>query len=331
MRVGTLCYDTHQGLGFLAHDFYLNGIVTHPVVVVHNKRRPAGWYPGKPRLGALSVDSICMHFRGLDAVLIFETPFCYEVFGKLRQMGIRSALMPMHECMLDQWAGEPDIIINPSVLDQDCFPRGIHIPVPVDVEWKQRENALRFVHNAGNGGLRGRNGTVELLRALQFVRSPIHLTIRMQEKPKGVEEELRFGVPSHITLEIVGEIPRKDLYTTGDVFIFPEKFNGLSLPLQEAYASGMAVMATDRFPMNQWLPRHMLIPVAGYHDARISGRYRNFREAEINPKDIAAKIDQYYGSDIRQESQLGREWAKKNSWAELRPRYIEALSCGQQL
>ena len=41
------------------------------------------------------------------------------------------------------------------------------------------------------------------------------------------------------------------------MFVFPEKFNGLSLPLQEARAAGMLVLATDRFPMNTWLPREM--------------------------------------------------------------------------
>lgn len=325
MRVGTLCYDTHQGLGYLAHDFYLNGVVTNPIIVSH-KRKPANWYPGKPRLNSLDVDSIAMHFRGLDAALFFETPFTWEIFGKLRQMRVRSILMPMHECMPAAWAGEPDAIINPSTLDQDCFSRGQYLPVPVNVPWRKRDLALRFVHNAGNGGLRGRNGTLELIKALQFVESPLHLTIRMQEPAKNVLDELRKPIPSHITLEIEGHVSREQLYDSGDVFIFPEKFNGLSLPLQEAYASGMTVMATDRHPMNQWLPRHMLIRTFGSHEARISGRYQTFQEAEIEPRDIATKIDQYYGHRICDESEMGREWAEQHSWTVLKPKYMEILS-----
>ncbi len=124
---------------------------------------------------------------------------------------------------------------------------------------------------------------------------------------------------------VCSSVHRDELYSTGDVFIFPEKFNGLSLPLQEACAAGMLVMATDRFPMNTWLPNDPLIPIRGERIIQISGRLRAFKEAMIDPKDIAATIDRWYGEDISSFSESGREWAMRNSWQVLGPKYKELL------
>ena len=66
-----------------------------------------------------------------------------------------------------------------------------------------------------------------------------------------------------------GTRSRGRLFDVGDVFLFPDKFNGLSLPLQEAYASGMAVMSTGRYPASQWLPNDPMIPVDGYETRKV--------------------------------------------------------------
>ena len=131
----------------------------------------------------------------------------------------------------------------------------INIPVPKEVSWKKRSRARVFIHNAGNGGTYGRNGTQELLSSLKFIESPIKLIIRSQK------HKLHCNDPS---VEITnGDVPFEELGQHGDVFVFPEKFNGLSLPIQEAYASGMAIMCGNRFPMNKWLPNELPIPTDG--------------------------------------------------------------------
>jgi hypothetical protein len=170
------------------------------------------------------------------------------------------------------------------------------------VEWKLREKANVFVHNAGNGGLGGRNGTRELLTAMQHVESPIKLIVRSQIPIENIKDD---------RVEIrVGQFD--DIWSEGDVFIFPEKFNGLSLPLQEAYASGMLVMASDRFPSNTYLPTEPLIKVSDYKIENISVE---FNMAIINPKDIAEKIDGWYNKNIKDYSLMGLEYNKQISWS----------------
>jgi len=91
--------------------------------------------------------------------------------------------MPMYECSHRGMVLSCDKIINPSELDQRHYPTGEFIPVPVprSVKWKLREKAEVFIHNAGNGGLNGRNGTQELIDetlSLCFVREKLLCTLR---------------------------------------------------------------------------------------------------------------------------------------------------------
>lgn len=330
MKIGSVNFATRQGLGILMKDFYDHGIVTHPIILRHGSRHNhLEWYPpDTPCLGSqsdLRSSRILNYIREMDAMLFFETPFDWWLIKFCRDAGIKTFLMPMYECMPKKLPMVPDVIINPSLLDQDYYPEGTFIPIPVNppTPWRQRTRALRFVHHAGHGGLRGRNGTIELVKAIPFIISEAIVEISTQDMKvfRGHEAEMR-----HPKIKLIpSPQDRAGLFSEADVFIFPEKFNGLSLPLQEARASGMLVMSTDRFPLNTWLPQEPLINVRSYNQACISGRCHNFEEAVIEPADIAAKIDEYYNSDITAYSDSGKQWAFENSWDVLKPRYVEIL------
>lgn len=361
MKVGMICYATWQGLGVLARSFYDHGIVNEVFIIEHS-RHPTQWewYPDtSPHCPIRDLDQkrtrLQQWAESLDVLVCFETPFYWPIVDYAKSRGVKTVMMPMYECSLQNPPATFDEYWCPSLLDLQYFSSGAvdsdvpwfsacqginqtisrFTPVPVDVEWKQRTEARVFVHNAGHGGLKGRNGTAELLDAIQFVKSPIKLIVRSQESIRPyIDEriELRFGT-----------FPQESLYSEGDVFIFPEKFNGLSLPLQEARAAGMLVMATNRFPINTWLPtsvedtefdgsmsfvpfvRDPLIPTSGTVKNRIGPPYMEFDEAVIDPRDIAAKIDEWYGRDITQYSLLGKEWAESMSWEKLGPRYKTLL------
>lgn len=325
MRVGSLVYATEQGLGILAKSFYDAGVLTDVLVVKHSHYASQHeWYPGSNVVSGRETTrdtTLANSFiKDMDAMLFFETPFYWSLLRTCKERGVRTYLMPMYECMPKKLPCEPDRFICPSLLDLRYFPdRSQFIPVPVDVPWKLREKALTFVHNAGHGGLKGRNGTGQLLDAMKYVKSPIKLILRSQKK-------LQWGVDDSRIDYRVGTFPASDLYTEGDVFVFPERFNGLSLPLQEAFASGMLVMATDRFPMNTWLPNAPLIPVDHYERNQVSGRMMDFDDAVVHPGAIADMIDRWFDKNITSYSLQGKEWAETNSWEKLKSVYLEALS-----
>lgn len=344
MKVGSLVFATDQGLGYLAKSFYDAGVVTDVMTVAHGKRlEHPEWYPGAGRInsfrGSGLRDAISFVER-MDVMLFFETPFAWELIPYAREKGVRTVLMPMIECMPRILPHLPDVILCPSALDYNWYQsyhnvsptqcaggnvQVVHLPVPVEQQfidgWRERKQALTFVHNAGHGGLKGRNGTKELIEAIRLVRSEAKFIIRCQDNHSWPPYPELLGRVTYTE----GTVPAGNLYAEGDVFIFPEKFNGLSLPLQEAYASGMLVMATNRFPMNEWLPNEPLITPDGYDKMSVAPRCNDVMAARIDPVLVAKHIDEWYGRDIAEYSRKGLEWAKANSWEALKAKYMEVL------
>ncbi len=306
MKVGSLVYATDQGLGVLAKSFFDAGILTDVLIIRHaNYPTHREWYPSATEINIRPFNTQkAMEFcKDMDVMLFFETPFDWSLIPYCRSVGVKTFMMPMYECMPKVLPYIPDRYICPSLLDLQYYPdRSEFIPVPVDnITWRLREHAKVFVHNAGHGGLRNRNGTGELLDAMKYIRAPIRLILRSQKRLQWSVDDPRIELR-------VGTVSRSELYAEGDVFIFPEKFNGLSLPLQEAMASGMLVMAGNRFPINTWIPNHWLIPIKEYQKASVSGRCNMFDEAVYDPRSIAATVDEIYNQDIRSISEYGREW-----------------------
>lgn len=313
-KVGAVVLATSQGLGFLAKDFYDNGLINKVYIHEHTSRtNHREWYA---RQSIVSSPEVLL--EECDTIIFFEEVWDWKIIPKAREKGIKTVLMVDYECTRHPLPYYPDVIWSPSLLDQQYYPESVFItvPVPNHIKWKLRSKARLFVHNGGNGGLGGRNGTRELIEAFKHVKSDARLLIRSQipidsNNPK---IEVRIG-----TFD--------DIWSEGDVFIFPEKFNGLSLPLQEAYASGMLVMCGDRFPMNTWLPREPLIPVKEYKKLKMAVE---LDYAVINSIDIANKIDEWYDRDIESFSLKGKEWGEKNSWKNLKATYKTLFTTSQR-
>ncbi len=168
---------------------------------------------------------------------------------------------------------------------------------------------------------------MELLKAMPHVKSPIHLTVRSQN-PAGLESMIKQvpGIRNDTRIQFIGfDSPYETLFDGFDVYVAPEKFNGLSLPLQEACAAGLLVMATNRFPMNNWLPTDPMIPVKATQKAQVMGGHNWFEESTVDPLDIARTIDNWYGKDITQYSEDGMNYANRNSWDILKPKFLAAI------
>lgn len=307
-KVGAIVLATDQGLGYLAKDFFDNGIIDKVYIHPHSSRiNHREWYPRQSIVA--STDQL---IEECDVIFAIENFFDWKVIPKAREKGKKTCLMVMYECTPFPHPYTPDIILSPSDLDSRYYPDSTRVTVPVTANPRLRTTARTFVHNAGNGGLGGRNGTKELLEAIKLVKSPIKLILRSQvpiKVPNDPRIDYRQG-----TFD--------DIWAEGDVFIFPEKFNGLSLPVQEAFANGLMVMNSDRFPFNEWLPKEPLIPVDNYRKERLAVE---FDVAELSPEAIARAIDYWYDKDITKYSKLGITWGQVHSWQCLKKSYIEIL------
>lgn len=331
MRIGCVGYATRQGLGYLVKDFYDHGIIDEVAVVRHpSYENHPEWYPDefvrlKSKPFRRELDAF---LRRIDVLLCFETPFDWSLLPYCKELGVKTVCVPMYEWFPVNPPHHFDKYICPSKLDQQYFPDNPFLPVPVDPSsWTLRNRAERFLHNAGHIGHRNHKGTEELIKAVPFLRPEINLTIRSQtSRIHSLLDKIdREAVKCQLSLH-VGEIPREQLFDDHDVYVAPEKFNGLSLPLQEARAAGLLVMTTDRFPANDWLPREPLISPTAIHTACIGGGYHQFKECIVDPETIADRMNSWYGQDISEYSLDGWEWAESHSWDSLRGVWLEELS-----
>lgn len=331
MIVGTICYATQSGLGHLAKMFYENGIVSRILIVQHRVYQmfTEEWYPQEARFRANHPREVEQFLDGLDVVLAFETVMDqWRTVERAKKQGTKFAIIPMYEWTPQRLPVDPDLVICPSDLDIDYFQHypnvRLNIPAPDEtvIPWRQRERAIQFVHNAGHGQVGFAKGTPEVLEAFTQTTSDARLTVRYQHREPELHKLIqRYKGHPKITIE-EGDKPYHELFTFGDVYINAERYNGLSLPLQEAYSAGMLVMTTDRYPVNTWLPPGPLFPPERYEKHHIANE---IDRAKVDPKTIARYIDTWYDKDIFDYSSYGLEWRQKNSWQALKPKYQDVL------
>lgn len=262
----------------------------------------------------------------IDVLVAFETPYDWRALQLAAKRGVRTVLVPMYECMPQRWPCLPDLILCPSRLDFDIFKaefgkktRVEHLPWPVNrkkVPFRLRGTARVFEHHAGHGGMAGRNGTAELLAAIPMIKSDAKVVIYSQRS-------LSFEHPK-LTLKVGNFQDYWDIWGGGDVFIFPHKFDGLSLPIQEALSSGLPVLTTAIYPFTGWLPDDWLIDPVERLQARLADRMVDIALTE--PAAIAAKIDQWYGRSLAEDSRAANRLAEAISWKILLSRYRQLLT-----
>lgn len=334
-RVGSIVYATDQGLGVLARSFHDHGLIDRLMLLSRESlENHYHWYPSAQRYHPDLIDEF---LDDIDVLLILEKLHDWEPAIRAARAGVRVALIPLYEITPEDIPVRPDVYICPSRLDYDVyFHRGrtVFLPIPVDVPWRQRRRVRRYVHNAGNGYSFFRNGTYDLLRSLALIESPVELVIRIQgtlwefreTRERRVEiEALLEKAADDTRVTLVREtVPYRELWRDGDAFVFPERYNGLSLPLQEARAAGLLVIATDRYPNNTWLPREPLIPTSGHEPVSTFGI--EVESAIVAPEHIARTIDRWYDADITDYSLAGRDWAREHSWSRWRPVYVDVLA-----
>jgi len=327
IRIGLVARSDESGLGRLCEDFYNHLPITKTLVLTHPT------YPNYPekfpngilaKMGNPTLGEIDEFLKGLDMVITFETAYNWSLFSKAKEKGVKTVLVPMYEFTQTPCPVEPDLYLCPSLIEYDIYSKvgnAKYLPIPIDtekIEAKERKIANTFVMNNGHGGAGGRNGIQELLEAISLVKSDVRFLIRSQVYFDAIRD-------SRVEIEF-GELPFNELYSKGDVFVFPHKFDGLSLPIQEAMAAGMPIISTDFYPHNTYLPKELLFKPETFRKGRMGDIYRQIDIAIISPLRIAEKIDEFANKDISEYSKLSIKKAQEWSWKTLQPKYIQLFS-----
>jgi len=326
-KIGLVGRCDAGGLGTMALDFYKH-------LPIHKTMLVLSQYPNYPEnfkdayiceRGAPTLEEVDKFLEDLDVVLAIETPYNWSIFSRAREKGVKSVLIPMYEWTKPELPENPDLLLCPSEYDleilKDMPIEKKWIQTPVDRKkfpFKVRGGNKEFVFNNGHGGHMGRNSLSEFLYALSMTELDAKFLVRSQIPFEG-NADTRIDYT-------VGEIKHEDLWKAGDIYVHLHKFDGLSLPLQEAMSAGFPVIAIDRPPYNKYLPKELLIA------PEAEGKMMMNREIDvslISAQAIAEKLEEVSNMPEERLKEISMEMgtqAQKWSWDVLKDEYLKTFS-----
>lgn len=269
----------------------------------------------------LNLDQVRQWWADLDVIVSVET--LYGLTDAARDDNVRTVIHANPEFVrADDPA--PDTWWFPSTWRLDRLPPGEVIPVPApDVQHLAGDpysGSLDFLFMNGNKAMADRTGSDSLREAMRRMRQPAKVSSYSQAGPFGKVRPAQ-GVAFTDNKAAEG---RESLYTGRHVLVSPRRYGGLSLPTQEAMASGLAVIMSDVSPNRDW----PIIPVEIEPWRHFTMPCGTVELVNVPPGALAAVMDSLSADRhlLRQHMNASLAWAEAHSWAKMTNTYMEAIS-----
>lgn len=235
--------------------------------------------------------------KDIDVMLTAETPYTYEAWNWARLLGVKTFCQPNWELfdgLIQPNMPHPEQYLMPSYWHleemKQRFPNTIYLPPPViESDFKEvRETNLkpkakpRFVHVIGKPAIYDRSGWGVIMDALPFTKSDFELVVFSQHEITGYSDE-------RVKYHVFDIEDQTDLYRGFDAMIYPRRYGGLCLPMNEALLAGLPVIMPDISPNNKILPKQWLLPA--YVSSQFEGR-SVIDVYSVEPRILAKKIDE---------------------------------------
>lgn len=290
-----------------------------------NKDQHFDWYSG---FSGYRVHGFPQNFEirkfleGLTHVLVCENPLNFYLFSQARTMGIRTYCQTNYEFCDNLNKPElplPDMFLMPSYWKLEEMKNsfgGSHVtylPPPINpAEFSEarqvnfdRKEGKNLLHVIGTLATHDRNGTLDVLKALKYTKENFTLTIKSQH-----ELPVEYMVDDRrVSYKIGNEASNADLYKDYDAVIFPRRYGGLSLGMNEALMSGLPVIMTNISPNKFILPEKWLLNATKVDQFKARVPIDVYG---VNPKELAKKIDYIVNSDLDREKAEAFELGFKN-------------------
>ena len=329
MKLGLICRYDNSGLGTLSREFARH-LKPHKVLLVENGKFttfPERYDDFDTRKVTNSISGLDRDWLldDIDVLFTCETFYSWDIIKDCRRRNVKTALYTMFEMTVDPIPIHPDLYVCPSVLDQRYFPDNsvlLEPPIATDrLIWKERKVAHTFVHSGSHAGMNDRKGTQVFLDAIPLVKDPdVRFIIYTWNN--------HFKVPddSRIEVRVVNFKNYWQMWREGDVLVYPQTANGICLPIIEAMSSGMAVITTDIYPFNEYMPKELLFPPCETYRHSMGIGLVEVEDYRLDPQDIADVINKIAGKDITRFSAYGKTYAEEHSWKVLLPEYERAFN-----
>jgi len=211
-----------------------------------------------------------------------------------RQRGIRSVLKVNYEWL--EFHSKPDLYAAPNAWHFSDIPEPkAIIPLPVDLErfkFRQRTQARTFLHVVGHDAGHDRNGTTIFVDALKHVRSDVRFLVRAQVplvRLRAFDHGMRLFEDERLHIWCEDVAANESLYASSDVLVFPRRYGGQSLVMDEAAACGLPMITTYMEPQRTLFRASSIF--CGLRDVSTVRVKREVECADVDPKLLAAWID----------------------------------------
>lgn len=112
-----------------------------------------------------------------------------------------------------------------------------------------------------------RRGTLLALKAFKDVKGDCRFRVYSQASKSEMTKEWLSAIEADNRIELLVGTFSPFPYEEGDVYVYPSRLDGIGLTLPEALASGLAAIATDCAPMNEFVRQEengLVVPVEKY-------------------------------------------------------------------
>jgi glycosyltransferase involved in cell wall biosynthesis len=336
VRFGLIARADDRGLGNICWEVYRHLRPDRTLVVREPGAERAGFAPHLDRYpdgvvvsfddGHLCEETVREWLAGLDVVYSAETFYEPLLARWAADAGVATVLHVMPEFFRPDTGAT--VLWAPTPWRLDRLPADTRlVPVPVADDrfaFAVPEPAarLRVLHVAGRRAMADRNGTDVFAAALNRSRAALDVTITGQDgRLPRVRQRANLAGRSVAS----GHADYWAAYASADLLVMPRRYGGLSLPVQEAMAAGLAVAMTDVEPQSSTWP---IIPVP---TLGAPGRIRT-AAGDIDchvPDDRAlARIIDALAADrarvvMAQEASV--RWAEAHRWSALRRLWVDEL------
>ncbi len=328
MRLGLIARADNGGLGNLTWEFARHLIPDRVLGIDLGERGrgPTHWdrFPGAVVNDGmdsdLDADLVRRFCDGLDVVYSAETLYRSDVAEIARSVGCRTVLHAMPEL----WRADlalADVVWAPTTWALERLPAGTKVvPVPVArdrLPYRERTSGSVLYH-LGAPAMLDRNGTHLLHHALPGVGALGHLIVGGIGCPTATKR-----------VSVEQRPPAVDYWDAhppeADVLVLPRRYAGLSLPMQECAAMGMAIITLDLEPQRQWVAAEGLVPAQPWRKAQFAGG--EFLIHQCAARDLASVIERLLTDPaaVKTSSVTSDHHAEEIGWDYWTARYRELL------